>query len=282
MGYIVFALAVTLTLLMFTFLPNNAVAESEWQVYEVNHNGQIFKIPYKITNGEVKKIEVAREGGAMLLVLQSNPNADGSVEIAIPRNLADPQSSGEDKFAVLVDGDEQYEYKEVNKSPCFRMLLIPFHSGSKEIEIIEALVKLATSQNMPIKSNMTVFTEVPPIYITADKNSYITGELIKISGCTNLGLDDKGVILEVLNPHGRIYKTTTVAPNVDGTFSTSFPLEGDLATNGTYTVKASYAGQSATSSFVVPEFSFFVMIIFASALSLIVATRLLQKPWTLH
>ncbi len=272
MQHRVFASLAVLTLLMFTFLPNNAIAEGEWQVYKVNYNGQVFKIPYKITYGELSAIKIDKDFSAILVYIKSDPKNDSAMEITIPRNLIDAKTYGEREeiFTILLDGSElsyNKDYKQIGKSPCFRTLSIPFHSGASEIEIIASQVPESPPQ----------VTDVPAIHIVTSKNNYDVGETIAVSGCTNLALDDKELILEVLNPQGQIYKTVSVAPNIDGTFSTSFPVEGGLATNETYTVKATYAGHSATNSFIVPEFPIFSLIVFACATSLILAMRLMRK-----
>lgn len=250
-------------------IPNTAiVAAEEWKIYKVIYEGQTFRIPYKITNGDVMNIEYDSAFASFVITVQSESDKYGEIEVTIPRNLASPTSSqGDERFVVLLDGDET-DYKEVNNSPCFRTISIPLPAGSKQIEIIAAMVT-----QMPPKG-YTVRVNVPSVYIATDKNNYEVGESIKVLGCTDLGLDDKMVVLEILNPEGKIYETVSMIPNINGSFLTSFAVDGQLAINGTYTAKASYADRSVTSSFVVPEFPAFTIIIFASAISFILIVRL--------
>ena len=115
----------------------------------------------------------------------------------------------------------------------------------------------------------------PSLHVATDKNNYEVGETITVSGSTCYVLD-KDVIIEILNPEGELYRTVSTTPNINGQFSTSIVVEGEHAINSTYTVKATYAGLSDTSTFVVPEFPV-TMIIFATAVSLVLVTRLIPN-----
>jgi len=64
-----------------------------------------------------------------------------------------------------------------------------------------------------------------------------------------LALDDKEVLLEVLNPDGNVHWTMTTIPNREGTFSALLELGSDSAPSDNYSVNATYAGYT-----VVPEF----------------------------
>ena len=50
---------VLLIVLIFSIsvVQKNASGETEWKVYELSHEGQIFKIPYEFTNGDISKVE---------------------------------------------------------------------------------------------------------------------------------------------------------------------------------------------------------------------------------
>jgi len=240
---------------------------NEWKIYELAHDGDVFRIPYKITSGEVNNIEKNPEGEFMLISLDADAQKDGLITISIPRNLADPKVNEKDgTFTVLVDGNEP-AYEEVNNSNCFRTLSVPFAAGSEEIEII-------TSVEFPTTPDMTGVTSVAPVYVKTDKPYFEAGETITVSGCTNLALHDEEVTLDIIDPEGEVFKTLSLDPNPDGTFSTSLAIEDEHAIDGTYTVKATYAGESATNAFVVPEFPFNLMVI--AAVGLIGALTLLR------
>ncbi len=217
----------------------------DWKIYMLNED-QMFKIPYKITNGMIKDIDVDLDFASLFIEL-SEPNNDGILEIAIPRNLIDAKTEDglyDDDFIVFVD--EEGDFQEVNTSPCFRTLSIKFSEGSEEIEIAGNDVMLPEQ----------VITDLSPVYFTTDKIDYGMGDTIIVSGCTNLAFDDKRILVEVQNPEGKAFRTMYLIPNPDGSFATSIPVKGDLAVAGTYTVKATYAGYTY-----VPEFPVNLMVI---------------------
>ncbi len=82
--------------------------------------------------------------------------------------------------------------------------------------------------------------------------------------------------IQILNPRGEVYETVSATPKINGQFSTSVVVEGEHAINGTYTARATYAGETGTSTFVVPEFPM-SMIIFGIAVSFIFVTRLIPN-----
>ncbi len=111
--------------------------------------------------------------------------------------------------------------------------------------------------------------------IAIDKNNYEVKEKITVTSRT-WHILDSDVIIEIPNPEGELYKTVSATPNISEQFSTSIVVECEHAINGTYTARATYAGQSDTSTFVVPEFAV-SMIISSTAASLIFVTRLIPN-----
>lgn len=234
----------------------------EWSVYKFSYEEQEFRIPYKITNGNLILIEVDPTFTSMFIQIDGD---GGIIEITIPRDLIDAkelESNEDDSFVVLVDGEEQ-NYEEVNNSPCFRTISIKFPKGEQEIEITAGYL-----------SPRAITTIPPSVYIDTDKDNYGKGEVIMVSGCTSLSIDDKELVLEILNPDGKTYRTISITPNIDGSFSTSFVVEGYQAINGTYVARATYAGESAMSTFVVPEFPVSVLIASLAVGLMVVIMRL--------
>jgi hypothetical protein len=245
-------------------IQNGAYGQPEWKVYETVVDSQTFKIPYRITNGDINKIEVDFDFNALILFVEADHRKDGIFEITVPRNIADPKQDGaDDIFIVLVDGDLA-EYQEVRNSNCFRILSLPILASSKVIEI--------GSSTGVMDPRHSTHSEVLPIYVSTEKTSYEVGERINISGCTNLALSDKEVILKILNPEGETFRVLPVVPDVHGSFSSSLIVEGEHAINGTYTLEATYADKTNTSTFVVPEFPLAIFI-FPIALVLLLAVR---------
>jgi len=267
MQYKTFALLAIPTLLIFTVIPN-AVAD-KWKIYELDREGLLFEIPYTISDGELSEIEDDPDFTS-LIVHVDNVGKNGEIGIAIPRAILDARFEGgtgdDDEFIVLVDGEETV-YEEISTTSCARTLLIPISAGSEEIEVIAtyALASSGIDRSFPATS--------PAFFIATDKPDYKQGEVITVYGRTCWIVSEE-VIIEVLDPEGEIYSTASITPKNDGSFSTSLIVEGEHAINGTYTTTATYAGVSASSSFVVPEFPAFTMLILATAVSLILAIRL--------
>ncbi len=234
---------------------------AEWKIYKAKAEGQVFKIPYRFTNGNLREIEVDSDFSSIIVWIESHN--DGAIELTIPRNLNDPRfDDGSDEFIVLVDGEEE-KYEEVNNSACFRTLLIPIPGGAEELEFIGP----AFIGGMPVAG---MASKVPPVSFTTDKLDYVRGESIKVSGCTNLALDDKEVLLEILDNEGRVYQTVSVSPNRDGSFSAELVVEGEPAASDRYTIQATYAGYTA-----IPEFPVNLMAIAVVGLTAaVVALRL--------
>ena len=231
----------TLLAILFPSINQNAISESEWKLYELSFKGEEYRIPYKIINGGVSEITVG--GGGSDMIIHLSDTKEGKIDITMPRQLVDSRlGSVDDEFMVLVD-EKDAEYDEVATTTCFRTISIAFHTRDEEIYIVGGGILEALPTN------------VPPIYVNTGSGHYGAGDTITIVGCTSLASHDKEVVLEVLNPEGKIYRTVSVAPSVDGSFSTSLPLTGELATNGSYIVKATYAGYTY-----VPEFPIGVMI----------------------
>ncbi len=241
-----------------SMIEDPVIAEESWKIYKLELEDQVFKIPYSITNANLRGIE-ADPDFTSIVISFSESKKSGTLEIVIPRNLIDARTDGgsgdDDDFIVLVDGEEETS-EETNKSPCFRTLLIPVPGGAEEIEIIATSI-----YGIP--------TRVLPIYLATDNNAYQEGEVITISGCTNLTLDDKIIDIDIVNPEGKIYRAASIAPKIDGSFLTSTVAKGDRAINGTYAVRATYAGQSVSSSFVVPEFSLSNVLVLIFGISLV-------------
>lgn len=239
---------------------------AEWKIYKAKYEDKVFKIPYRFANGNILKIEVDPDFTSIIAWIESRN--DSTIEITIPRDLVDPRTEGlygdDDEFIVLVDGEE-VDTEETNKSPCFRTLLISVPGGAEEIEFIGTFVMSVM--------NIQQIIGAPPIFFTTEKViDYIEGEEIRVSGCTNLSLDDKEVLLEVLDPEAKAYRTVSVTPNRDGSFSALLVVGGELAANDNYTIQATYAGYTA-----VPEFPVSMIILGISFVGLLVAARLFSS-----
>ena len=143
--------------------------------------------------------------------------------------------------------------------------MIKFPLGAREIEFLSTW---AGSQP-PVDS-----TKVPPVYVNTDKTNYESGELVTISGCTDLALDYKEVTLDILNPDGKTYDVVSVPTEPDGTFTYSFQASGELGIDGNYTVNASYGDNVTSHTFTIPEFPIVLLLLTLSFIPII----FLRKP----
>lgn len=247
-------------------ISNVAFAETSWKIMNVTSGMQNFKIPYKITNGTLQTINYDTQSTSLLIYIKTTHT--GILEITIPKDLINSQSAeGRDaKFYILKNGVAT-DYWEYNGTNCFRILSIKFNSGSKIIEIPMSMMPPA-----PVRSY------VPPLYIaTKNINTSQGARAMMISGCTDLNLNDKQLILNVTNSQGQAYKTISIIPDINGSFSTTVPIEDNSSSNTIYLINATYAGHSTTETVTVPEFSYLSTIVFIIAVLIIITITLPSK-----
>jgi len=86
-----------------------------------------------------------------------------------------------------------------------------------------------------------VFAQSPQITLLTDKQSYVTGDTISISGTiTSLGSSNSAV-LQVFNPFNVLVQIGTINLAPDGTFSKTIKAEGgSWASDGSYQIKVLY------------------------------------------
>lgn len=84
------------------------------------------------------------------------------------------------------------------------------------------------------------------ITITTDKESYVTGDTIAISGTISSPGDSNNAVIQVYDPYNILIQIATVSISSDGKFSTSVKAEGPSWHNdGTYLIKAIYVSPPA-------------------------------------
>ena len=103
----------------------------------------------------------------------------------------------------------------------------------KTIPIILAFVLAVTPS--------IVFAQSPQITVLTDKQSYVTGDTITISGkVLSLGASNSAV-LQVFNPFNVLVQIGTINLAPDGTFSKTIKAEGESwANDGSYQIKILY------------------------------------------
>jgi plastocyanin len=102
-----------------------------------------------------------------------------------------------------------------------------------------------------VNGDNETITATPLITISTDKSSYTTGDKIQVTGrvTSNNGIIDEPILIKATDPDGRPVRWDETIAAVNGTFSYTFTAGGLMDSNGTYSVMASYEGNSAQTSF---------------------------------
>jgi predicted secreted protein with PEFG-CTERM motif len=100
----------------------------------VKGGGEVFCVPFEATGAVVTGSSVSSATKSLILKIQTE--SDGSISLAIPRDVLDAAEDGSDvDFIVLVD-DEEADFEEVDSDDSTRMVDITFEDGASQIEII--------------------------------------------------------------------------------------------------------------------------------------------------
>ncbi|NDB50568.1 MAG: PEFG-CTERM sorting domain-containing protein [Nitrosopumilaceae archaeon] len=100
----------------------------------VKGGSETFCVPLQASGVVVTKATASSDTKSLILKVQTE--GDGSVSLAIPRNVLDATEDGSDvDFIVLVDGEEA-DFEETSQDDSTRSLDITVPEGSSEIEII--------------------------------------------------------------------------------------------------------------------------------------------------
>ena len=86
-----------------------------------------------------------------------------------------------------------------------------------------------------------VFAQSPQITLLTDKQSYVTGDIITISGTISLLGSSNSAVLQVFNPFNVLVQIGTINLAPDGTFSKTIKAAGESwANDGSYQIKVIY------------------------------------------
>lgn len=100
----------------------------------VRGGGDVFCVPFEASGAIVTS--ASANGATKSLTLKIETEGDGSISLAIPRDVLDATEDGSDvDFIVLVD-DEEADFEEVDSDDSTRMVDITFSDGASQIEII--------------------------------------------------------------------------------------------------------------------------------------------------
>jgi plastocyanin len=82
--------------------------------------------------------------------------------------------------------------------------------------------------------------------MSTDKQKYKLGDTVKVTGSVH-PVQKEDVVMQVFNPIDALFTLGQLKPLDDGKFSHSFPLKGDLAVAGNYTITATYLNKTVSS-----------------------------------
>lgn len=100
----------------------------------VRGGGDVFCVPFEASGAIVTGATV--NSATKSLTLKIETEGDGSISLALPRDVLDATEDGSDvDFIVLVD-DEEADFEEVDNDDSTRMVDITFSDGASQIEII--------------------------------------------------------------------------------------------------------------------------------------------------
>src|SRR5690242_10199854 len=86
-----------------------------------------------------------------------------------------------------------------------------------------------------------VFAQSPQITLLTDKQSYVTGDTISISGTISSLGSSNSAVLQVFNPFNVLVQIGTINLAPDGTFSKTIKAAGESwASDGSYQIKVLY------------------------------------------
>lgn len=100
----------------------------------VKGGSEVFCVPFEASGAIVTS--ASANGATKSLTLKIETEGDGSISLAIPRDVLDATEDGSDvDFIVLVD-DEEADFEETDSDDSTRMVDITFPDGASQIEII--------------------------------------------------------------------------------------------------------------------------------------------------
>ncbi len=113
-----------------------------------------------------------------------------------------------------------------------------------------ALIGTLVASMMLLAMPFAVYAQQQQITITLDKQSYSTGDTLKVTGKVPRIITGLDVIIQIMNERNVQAALTQVTPASDGSFSAEFRLGGPLMSNsGTYKVVVTYGDIQSSAEF---------------------------------
>ena len=89
--------------------------------------------------------------------------------------------------------------------------------------------------------------------VSTDKSTYNIGDIVIVFGTVPTVTANLPVIIQLLDPNNSVYTIGELMPTEDGRYSLEFQLTDELATPGSWTVKATHDDQEVLNYFMVVE-----------------------------
>ncbi len=110
-------------------------------------------------------------------------------------------------------------------------------------------IAVAVIASLVLAVPQIAFSQAGQLTVSADKESYMMGDTITVTGKVPAVIENVPVAIQVFNPRNTMYTIGQPLPGADGTYTFTFKVGGKLGIDGVYTVKATYSGQTAQSTF---------------------------------
>jgi uncharacterized protein YjbI with pentapeptide repeats len=135
---LVMIIVVVFTLAFFNYFNHSSTTITNAlnnSTFELKLGNQVYPINYQITGAKITDISAVKDNTSILIKILSSSN--GKLDIALPRNVIDAKSYGnqDTNFIVLEDGQHSSIVYPVKVNTQFKVLSISFNNGTNQIEI---------------------------------------------------------------------------------------------------------------------------------------------------
>lgn len=201
----------------------------EGAYYPISY-GHAFEIPYRIVNGSLEEIRFDIVSERFEIFLANGSGATGVIEVTIPRNLFWSDLLNEFNFTITAEGtrpSEEADHTYLEKTPCESTVSIQFPPSTEKILITRPSYWPTSLRNIGSDG-----------FIATDKACYRQGEPVTVFGFSSFPIDDLIMQSEYL---GEEYPPDINFTQYDnGSFISTFVIEGSSAYTGIYAAAASY------------------------------------------
>jgi predicted secreted protein with PEFG-CTERM motif len=124
---------------LFDYTPESEIIETSKNFPVDAGDSGTFDVKYTIRGGIVESIETEHENLGLLVKINSSNN--GKIILELPRESIDAEKqNGKDEEFIILIGDAQTTYEEIQSDSIIRTIGINFEKGDSEIQIIGTYV----------------------------------------------------------------------------------------------------------------------------------------------